>query len=194
VAKSWSCDNRSLENADPTAVPAARASAALRASMSGRWSRPRKLSGSLYAKLKARREDRCHGHSRTVCTARSPSNSGSTAENVTMSNSKASVTTSGLVITICATGLVVLLHYEDVFDFPVVATYLDWITACIYHAVPALTHLPPGSDMWISSVALGALAFTLASLSVALVFPTIRSRRHGSTSATPSTTASEGEN
>jgi hypothetical protein len=88
----------------------------------------------------------------------------------------------------------VLLHYEDVFDFPVVATYLDWITACIYHAVPALTHLPPGSDMWISSVALGALAFTLASLSVALVFPTIRSRRHGSTSATPSTTASEGEN
>jgi uncharacterized membrane protein len=111
-----------------------------------------------------------------------------------MSNSKAFVTTSGLVITICATGLVVLLHYADVLDFPVVATYLDWITACIYHAVPALTHLPPGSDMWISSVALGVLAFTLASLSVALVFPRMRSRRHGSANATSSTAASEGEN
>jgi hypothetical protein len=111
-----------------------------------------------------------------------------------MSNSKASVTTSGWVITICATGLVVLLHYADVLDFPVVATLLDWITACIYHAVPALTHLPPGSDMWISSVALGALAFTLASLSVALVFPTMRSRRHGSANATSLTAASEGKN
>jgi hypothetical protein len=113
---------------------------------------------------------------------------------VTMSNSKASVTTSGLVITICATALVVLLHYADVLDFPVVATYLDWITARIYHAVPAVTHLPQGSDMWISSVALGALAFTLASLSVALVFPKMRSRRHGSASAKSSTAASEGEN
>jgi hypothetical protein len=126
--------------------------------------------------------------------ARSPSNCGSAAENVTMSNSKASVTTSGLVITICATGLVVLLHYADVLDFPVVATYLDCITACIYHVVPALSQLPPGSDMWISSVALGALAFILASLSVALVFPTMRSRRHGSANATSSTAASEEEN
>jgi hypothetical protein len=110
-----------------------------------------------------------------------------------MSNSKASVTTSGLVITICATGLAVLLHFAYVLDFPVVATYLDWITAFIYHAVPALTHLPPGSDMWISSVALGALAFTLASLSVALVFPTMRSRKHGSANATSSAAGSEGE-
>ena len=111
-----------------------------------------------------------------------------------MSNSKASVTTSGLVITICAAGLVVLLHYADVLDFPLVATYLDWTTACIYHVVPALTHLPPGSDMWISSVALGALAFTVASMSVALVFPTMRSRRHRSANATSSTAASKGEN
>lgn len=111
-----------------------------------------------------------------------------------MSNSKASISTSGLVITICATGLVVLLHYADVLDFPVVATYLDWITACIYHALPALAHLPPGSDTWISSVTLGALAFTLASLIVALVFPTKRNRRHGSADATSSTAASEGEN
>jgi hypothetical protein len=87
----------------------------------------------------------------------------------------------------------VLLHYADVLDFPGVATYLDWITACIYHAVPALTHLPPGSDMWISSVALGALAFTLASLIVALVFPTKRSPRLGSANATSSTAAPEGE-
>jgi hypothetical protein len=88
----------------------------------------------------------------------------------------------------------VLLHYSDVFDFPLVAPYLDWITACIYHLIPALTHLPPGSDMWISSVVVGALAFTLASLSVVLVFPTMRSRRHGSANATSSTAASEEEN
>jgi hypothetical protein len=110
-----------------------------------------------------------------------------------MSNSKASVTTSGLVITICATGLVLLLHYADVLDFLVVATYLDWIAACIYHAFPALTHLPPGSDTWISSVVLGALAFTLASLSVALAFPTMRSRRYGSANATSPTEASDGD-
>jgi hypothetical protein len=45
--------------------------------------------------------------------------------------------------------------------------------------------------MWISSVALGALAFTLASLSVALLFPIMRSRKHGSANATSSTPTSE---
>jgi hypothetical protein len=48
--------------------------------------------------------------------------------------------------------------------------------------------------MWISSVALGALAFTLVSLSFALVFPTMRSQSHRSAKATSSTAASEGEN
>ena len=126
-------------------------------------------------------------HSKNQATTEAP------VENVTMSNSKASINTSGLVITICAAGLVVLLHYADVLDFPGIATYLDWITACIYHALPALAHLPPGSDTWISSVALGALAFTLASLIVALVFPTKRDRRHGSENARSSTEVSEGE-
>ena len=111
-----------------------------------------------------------------------------------MSNSRASISTSRLVITISAIALVVLLHYADVLDIPIVATYLDWITACIYHAVPALTHLPPGSDMWISSVVLGTITVTLASLIVALVLPTKRSRGHGSVNATSSTTDSEREN
>jgi hypothetical protein len=96
-----------------------------------------------------------------------------------MSNSKVSISTSGLVITIYATGLVVFLHYTDVLDFPVVATYLDWITACIYHAVPALAHLP---------------LFILASLIVALVFPAKRSGRHGRGNVTSSTAASKEEN
>jgi hypothetical protein len=88
-----------------------------------------------------------------------------------MNPSKASTSIAGWIITIAAVGLTILLHYADVESFPVISECLDWITACMYHAAPALVHLPAGSDMWISPALIGAFVFIMAILIVGLVSP-----------------------
>lgn len=85
--------------------------------------------------------------------------------------SQSNISALRFLILIAAVLISIGCYYADLVNLPVIAPWLDWLDAWIYHWFPAFRTVPANASMFVSAAAVGLTFFLVAIVLEAFLLP-----------------------